>query len=344
MGVNLGAFFSPFVAGTLGERVGWHYGFASAGVGMCLGLAQFLLSGDRLGTAGLPQGKHRLDRGDWIQVALISVGMIPLVYAVLGAWTLAGPAWDALSPAGRLLAVAIAISALWFGANHLRGRKSAAPALLTREEWHRVAAIFILGFFVVFFWMGFEQAGGTMNLFADQLTDRNLGGWMIPASYFQAINPLGILAMGGGFAALWLRLDRSRFALPTPAKMALGLLFLASGFVVLAIAQARADLLGQVGPQWLFFVYVLHTIGELCLSPVGLSMVTKLAPARVAALMMGIWYLSNAAANYLAGTLEEMLKGSAIPLYWFLVASSFGAGFLLLVLTPFVKRLMHGRG
>jgi POT family proton-dependent oligopeptide transporter len=344
MGINLGAFFSPLIAGTLGEKIGWHYGFASAGVGMCLGLAQFVLGGDRLGNHGLPPGKARLDRSDWMHVVAISAAMIPLVYAAIGAWSWAGPAWHSLSAPLQLVLVAAVVAALWFGANHLRGKQSAAPRPLTREEWERIVAIFVLGFFVIFFWMGFEQAGGTMNLFADQQTERNLLGWVIPASYFQAINPLGIFVMGPAVAAIWLRVDQSRFALSTPAKMALGLWFLGSGFVVMALAQGRADVIGKVGPQWLFFVYVLHTIGELCLSPVGLSMVTKLAPARVAALMMGIWFVANAAANYLAGVLEELLKGTAIPLYWFLVATSFSAGVVLLALTPILKRLMHGKG
>jgi proton-dependent oligopeptide transporter, POT family len=344
MGVNLGAFFSPLVAGTLGEKVGWHYGFASAGVGMCLGLAQFVIGHDRLGAKGLPGGKTRLDRGDWTQVIVISAGMIPLVYGAMGAWAVVGPAWNSLGGLGQLAVAAIVVTALWFGGNHLHGRNSAAPEPLTREEWHRIVAILVMGLFVIFFWMGFEQAGGTMNLFADQQTDRSVFGWEIPASYFQAINPLAIFILGLPFAALWLRIDRTRFALPTPAKMALGLMILGLGFVVLGIAQSRADLVGKVGPQWLFFAYVLHTIGELCLSPVGLSMVTKLAPARVAALMMGIWYLANAAANYLAGILEGLLKGSSFPLYWFLVASSIGAGLVLLAITPLIKRMMHGKG
>ncbi|HSN20256.1 MAG TPA: peptide MFS transporter [Usitatibacter sp.] len=344
MGINLGAFFSPLVAGTLGEKVGWHYGFASAGVGMCLGLAQFVLGRDRLGSHGLPAGKTRLERADWTHVILIAASMIPLAYAVMGLWGIAGPAWRSLSGVEQLAVAALVVSALWFGANRLAGRKSAAQQPLTSEEWQRIVAIFVLGFFVVFFWMGFEQAGGTMNLFADQQTERRWLGWEIPASYFQAINPLGIFVMGPGIAAIWLRVDRSRFALSTPAKMALGLFFLGLGFVVMAAAQGRADAIGRVGPQWLFFVYVLHTIGELCLSPVGLSMVTKLAPARVAALMMGIWFVANAAANYLAGVLEELLKGTSIPLYGFLVATSFAAGLVLLALTPLLKRLMHGKG
>jgi POT family proton-dependent oligopeptide transporter len=290
-------------------------------------------------------GRTRLERRDWMHVILLSASMIPLVYAVIGFWSWAGPAWRSLSSLAQLATAAIVVAALWFGANRFTSREArASQAALTRDEWQRIAAIFILGFFVVFFWMGFEQAGGTMNLFADQQTQRNLFGWEIPASYFQAINPLGIFVMGPGIAAIWFRVDQSRFALSTPAKMALGLAFLGLGFVVMALAQGRADAIGKVGPQWLFFVYVLHTIGELCLSPVGLSMVTKLAPARVAALMMGIWFVANAAANYLAGILEELLKGSSMPLYWFLVGTSLSAAIVLLVLTPGIKYLMHGKG
>jgi proton-dependent oligopeptide transporter, POT family len=299
---------------------------------------------DRLGPNGLPAGKARLDRADWTHVVVISAAMIPLVYAVMGAWAVLGPAWNSLGGAGKFVVTALVVWGLWFGANHLAHRKSAAAEPLTREEWHRILAILVMGFFVIFFWMGFEQAGGTMNLFADQQTDRHFLGWEIPASYFQAINPLGIVLMGPGIAAMWFTIDRTRFRLPTPAKMAIGMVILGLGFIVLAIAQSRADVVGKVGPQWLFFVYLLHTIGELCLSPVGLSMVTKLAPARVAALMMGIWYLANAAANYLAGVLEALLKGSSFPLYWFLVGSSIGAGLVLLAITPLIKRMMHGKG
>ncbi len=348
MGVNLGAFLSPLVAGTLGERVGWHYGFASAGVGMCFGIAQFLYGQGKLGNAGFREGKDRLDRTDWIHIVAISLLAIPFVYAVMAAWGVIGPAWRPLPFAAKTAIVVAIIAVLWFGKNVIPGaaarqRTGIQSEPLTSEEWQRIAAILIMGFFVVFFWMGFEQAGGTMNLFADKQTDRHLWGWEIPASYFQAINPLGIVLMGPLIAAMWTRIDQSRFALPTPAKLAIGMMILGLGFIVLAIGQSRADAVGMVGPQWLFWVYLLHTLGELCLSPVGLSMVTKLAPARVAALMMGIWYLANAAANYLAGILEELLKGSSFPLYWFLVGSSIGAGIVLLAITPLLKKLMHGK-
>jgi POT family proton-dependent oligopeptide transporter len=344
MGVNLGAFLAPIVAGTLGETVGWHYGFAAAGVGMVFGIVQFIFGFDKLGTAGLPKGKTKLDSRDWIEVLVVSLAMIPLIYGIMGAWGFVGPAWDGLSSVGKFLAVVAIVAALWFGNKVFSGKKDTVQEPLTRDDWHRIFAIMILGFFVIFFWMGFEQAGGTMSLFADKQTDRHLMGWEIPASVFQAINPMGIVLLGPIVALIWTKLSRSRFAPSTPTKMALGMIILGLGFIVLAIAQGRAETLGKVGPQWLFFVYLLHTIGELCLSPVGLSMVTKLAPARVAALMMGVWYLANAIANKLAGSMEKILEGSDFPLYWFLVGSSVGAGVILLLITPLVKKLMHGRG
>ncbi|MEO8938003.1 MAG: peptide MFS transporter [Burkholderiaceae bacterium] len=342
MGVNLGAFLAPLVAGTLGEKYGWHYGFAAAGVGMLGGLTQFTLGQNKLGDAGLPPGKSRLDTSDWIHIFVIAAGMIPLVYLVIGAAATFGPSWRALGGIAQLLLVVVVGGALWF-AGRLRGPKEGVEPL-TREEWNRIIAIFIMGLFVVFFWMGFEQAGGTMSLFADKQTDRVVFGWEVPASYFQAINPLAIVALGPLLSMMWTRLDASRFAIPTPAKMGLGMIILGLGFIVLAIADSRAQTLGKIGPQWLVTVFVIHTVGELFLSPIGLSMVTKLAPMRLAAMLMGLWYTANALANYLAGSLEAMLTTTQIPLYWFLVGSSIGAGCVLLAITPLLKKLMGGRG
>jgi POT family proton-dependent oligopeptide transporter len=338
MGVNTGAFLAPLIAGTLGEKVGWHYGFAAAGVGMCCGLLQFVLGQKKLGNAGFIGDKTSLDKTDWLHILLISSGMIPLVLAVLSAWSMIGPVWSGFIFPVKMAIVLAIFAVLWFS-----NKPKANVEKLTTEEWHRIIAIFIMGFFVIFFWMGFEQAGGTLSLFADKQTDRHVAGWEIPTSYFQAINPLGIVLLGPIMAFIWTRNAQSRFSLPTPVKMAIGMIILGLGFVVMAIAQGKADVAGTVGPQWLFFVYLLHTIGELCLSPVGLSMVTKLAPARVGALMLGVWYLANAAANTLAGFLEEILKGSSFPLFGFLVVSSIGAGIVLLMITPLLKKLMHGK-
>jgi proton-dependent oligopeptide transporter, POT family len=339
MGVNLGAFLSPLIAGTLGEKVGWHWGFASAGVGMCLGLLQFVIGQNKLEGQGFPPGKDRLDRSDWLHIAIIPLLAIPFIYLVIGAWQLVG---SSFGPAGRFVGVVVAIALLWYFGRSKAPKGTVEP--LTREEWMRIAAIFIMGIFVVFFWMGFEQAGGTMNLFADKQTDRTIFGWEMPASYFQSINPLAIVALGPLLSMFWTRIDSSRFAIPTPAKMGLGMIILGLGFIVLAIADGRAQSVGKVGPEWLFVVYLIHTVGELFLSPIGLSMVTKLSPMRLAAMLMGVWYMANFAANLLAGSLEAMLQSTQIPLYWFLVGSSVGAGVILLAITPLLKKLMGGRG
>jgi POT family proton-dependent oligopeptide transporter len=342
MGINLGAFFSPLVAGTLGERLGWHWGFASAGIGMAIGLVTLLNWQHLLGDAGLPAGQQRLTRDDWRRIAAVVAASVFGVAAIVasGAWMWEGLA--ALSPLAKLLLGLLAAAAALVLPGRRNRRHSKPP--MSRADRDAILAICIVAFFVVFFWMGFEQAGGTMNLFADNQTDRRLGSFDIPASWFQSINPLLIVLLAPLFSIAWTRLDASPHALSDTAKQALGMMVLGLGFVLLAIAQDRADRYGSVGPQWLAGVYALHTVGELMLSPVGLAMVSKLAPARFAGLLMGVWLLSSAVANYLSGTLESLLKGSGIPLYWFLVGSSFGAGLALLALTPWLKRLMHGRG
>jgi POT family proton-dependent oligopeptide transporter len=164
----------------------------------------------------------------------------------------------------------------------------------------------------------------------------------MPASYFQAANPLFILLLGPLFAAAWLWLDRSRFAPSGVVKQGIGMIVLGLGFVVLAIADAHAGAVDRVSPLWLLAVYLLNTMGELCLSPIGLSLVTKLAPAQLASLLMGVWFTAMGLANYFAGTLEALLAGTGIPLYWFLVGSSIGAGLVLLLISPLLNRWMHG--
>ena len=336
MGINLGAFVAPLVAGWLGERVDWRLGFGSAAVGMAIGLIQFTAWQGRLGTTGLPPGREapaRLLPRDWLHVAALSLGAIPFVYAVLAALAAAGSAW-ALVP----LQVKVALPFVLIGALLYRAARAGG-----RQDLERVLSIVVLGMFNVFFWMGFEQAGGTMNLFADKLTDRVVFGWQMPASYFQAVNPMSILVLAPVLSAFWTRLDSTPRALSSPTKMAIGLIILGLGFVVMQVAQQRADVLGTVGPLWLFSVYVVHTIGELCISPVGLSMITRVAPEKMVGLMMGVWFGSFGVANYLAGRLESLLKGSGMPLYQFLATNAIGAGIVLLLTVPLLKRWMHGR-
>jgi POT family proton-dependent oligopeptide transporter len=343
MGINLGAFFSPLVCGSLGENVGWHYGFSAAGVGMVIGLIVFVFGQKLLGKAGFPPDidNPTSDTGlrgkDWGHIGAWIGASILIVYAVINGWQYVGPVFDAIPPSVKLIAGVLLVLGTMGG---LVG----SAAKDGTEAWQRTAVVIILAVFVVFFWMGFEQAGGTMTLFADEQTDRHLGGWEIPASWFQSINPLAIVCLAPVFSVFWLKLDQSRFALSTPAKMAIGMIILGLGFVVMFIAQGIATRTGTVGPLWLALVYLIHTIGELCLSPIGLSMVTKLSVPRMASLMMGVWFVSSAVANYLAGRLEELVTHYDLPVFAFLIASSIGAGVVLLALTPLLKKWMHGRG
>ncbi len=334
MGINLGAFMAPLVAGTLGQTVGWDWGFASAGVGMAFGLLQFWLGRARLGTAGFPPGQSALTGRDGLHILAIAGGAIAFLAAMFAVWPALAPLWAGVPLVARVLVPLALIG--WL----LRDVQRHEGGVATQ----RVLAILVLCAFVIAFWTGFEQAGGTMSLFADHQTDRHLFGWEIPAAWFQSVNPLTILLLAPVFSWFWNRLDTSRFALSTPAKMAVGMIILGLGFALLYVAQQRADLLGVVGPQWLVGVYVLHTMGELCLSPIGLSMVTKLAPVRLAALLMGVWFIANGVAGYLAGILESLLTNSGLPLFAVLMGSSIGAGLLLLLLTPILKGWMHGRG
>lgn len=347
MGVNTGALLAPLVCSTLGEKVGWHYGFASAGVGMVLGVLVFSYGQNMLGVLGFPPGRKvdansKLTGKDWGTIAITSLAMVALVYCVIQGWYLINPGQFGISAFSASL-IALFIIACVMLVKYFAVDKSGAEAL-TKIEIHRIIAILIMALFVIFFWMGFEQAGGTMNLFADKQTDRVMFGWEIPSGWFQSLNPVFIVLLGPLFAAFWLWLNTSRYKLSTPAKLGYGMIILGLGFILLAIAQTRAEAIGQVGMSWLVLVYLFHTMGELCLSPVGLSMVTKLAPVRMVSLMMGVWYLANFVANKAAGSLESLLNGSGIPLYWFLVGSSIGTGVLLVLVAPLIKKLMHGTG
>ncbi|MEE9303174.1 MAG: peptide MFS transporter [Thiotrichaceae bacterium] len=336
MGINLGAFLSPLVCGTLGEMFGWHYGFAAAGVGMLLGLLIFLY-GQHLLTPVNTAQTQIINRTDWVVIATLSTLSCLAVWTVVTLFPLLHREWDELGQLAQLILTLAMLAGLMAVLTRGWNRFSS----LQKIERDRVIAILILGMFVIFFWMGFEQAGGTLNLFADKATDRNVFDWQIPASYFQSLNPLLILLLAPLFSMLWIRLDRSRFALSIPVKMGLGMIVLGVGFVVMAMAQSHADQIGKVSPGWLVLVYLLHTIGELLLSPIGLSMVTKLAAAKIVSMMMGIWFGFMAIASYLAGRLESLIQHWDIPLYWFLVISSCGAGLLLILISPWLGRLMH---
>jgi POT family proton-dependent oligopeptide transporter len=212
------------------------------------------------------------------------------------------------------------------------------------EQWSRVSAILIFTIANIFFWSGFEQAGGTFNLFAAEETNRVVFGYEIAASLFQSVNALAIFIFAPLFASLWVTLAARNMNPSTPAKFGLGLTLLAVGFIVMSFASFAAEGDALISPLWLIGVYVLHTFGELCISPIGLSMVTKLAPPKIVSVMMGLWFASMALANYLAGIMESLLHSIApdMNLFVFLTISSAVGAALLFALTPLLRKLMRG--
>jgi POT family proton-dependent oligopeptide transporter len=331
MGINLGAFLAPLVCGYLGQRVGWHYGFMAAGFGMVLGLLTYLWGRDKylpgIGLTRKQSDANAAARGAEGLVAHENINAAPgiagaaiglvLAFLLHGGWL------------GYMFGVIIgaAVGTTTFGTKG--------------EERNRVLAIFIVAFFVVFFWMAFEQAGSSMNLFADRHTNLSIGSFTFPSSWFQAVNPLFILVFAPLFASLWIKLGRRGKEPSTPFKMVIGLVLLGTGFLFMVGAGHFADTGIKVSAIWLTMAYAFHTWGELSLSPVGLSYVTKIAPVRFASLLMGVWFLANAAANKLGGFLASQTENisSLAKFYMIPVATSFGAAFLLLLLVPMLKRL-----
>ena len=349
MGINLGAFLAIFGAG-YAEKLyadganpnGWNVGFVIAGVAMVLSLIVFQLGQRWLGTAGFPPGREvtadsRLVGRDWVAILLWSAGLSAVAVGFVFLWTIGlGPLVAAIPGIVKML-IGIALLVLACGGFAATNRDN------TREEWERVGAIVVLSIFVIFFWVGFEQAGGTMNLFAYEETDRHVFGWEVPATWFQGVNPLMIILLAPLFSMVWTWNDKQRLGLSTPAKMGVGMIVLGLGFVVMYFGQQVADDQGQAGIMWLVMVYMLHTMGELCLSPIGLSMVTKLSPTRRVSLMMGVWFACTAVADYLSGRLESICHQYGIGLWTTLIVLSFGAGVVLLAVTPLLKKWMHGR-
>jgi POT family proton-dependent oligopeptide transporter len=222
-------------------------------------------------------------------------------------------------------------------------RSGGKHAPLTPDEVDRLRVIFMLFVFVVLFWAAFEQAGGLMNIYAEEKTDRMLGAFEVPTGWFQSLNPLFIVLLAPVFSAIWGKLGKAGRNPSTPRKMVLGLVLTGIGFLAMVAAALESAGGGKAAMSWLVIAYFFHTTGELCISPVGLSMVTKLAPLRLASLMMGVWFLVNFVANWLAGiigsfaeTLGELaiFGGLAITLFVFAV--------VLWLLSGTLVRWMHG--
>lgn len=327
IGINIGAFIAPLLIGYVGETINWHYGFSLAALGMFIGLFHFALNQSQIVSDDLTKTSFLLTSKDWKTVIGISILNIPIVLAVLKIHHLMGEYQN-------LIMLMLLLIGLYF----IFKKRNAILSIPT-QEFKSIIYIAVLSLFVIFFWMGFEQAGGTLTLFASDRIDRNIGEVLIPASSFQSINPLIIIFLGPFLASFWMRVDKSKYQISTSRKMSLGLILLGLGFLLLAIINYSFDV--KINLWWLVAVYFLHTLGELCLSPIGLSMVSKVSPKKLLSLMMGFWFLSSAIANYVAGRLPALLSYFDMDLFFFLTLSSLFAGFILFFMAPFLERLIY---
>jgi len=344
MGINLGAAIGPLICSTLGEseRFGWHYGFGAAGVGMLFGLIQFRLSSHRLGEAGREPSLDRTNTEDQKKIrngGRIIIAALLLIVVLLFLFLSETVSLDPQVVAEQTSYFIAALATLYFISLFLFGG-------LTLIEKKRLVVIIILFLAATMFWAGFEQAGSSLNLFAERYTDRMIGSFEIPAGWFQTLNPAFIIILAPVYSAMWVALARRHLNPSTPVKFALGLIVLGLGFAIM-IGAAKLVIRGnQVLPTWLFFTYLMHTMGELALSPVGLSATTKLAPKRYVGQMMGIWFLAASFGNILAGLLAGEFNAESLNdmpgLYLQIVLTTAGSGLLLLLFAKPVRRLMGG--
>ena len=325
VGINLGAFLAPLIVGYVGETINWHYGFAIAGFGMLAGLIQFYLGQNKIIKEDISSQSKKLNPADWGIITLVSVINLPLILVILELNQIINDFFF------EILAILIILIFFYF----ITKKKQ---LLTVKKDIKRIAYIGILSIFVIFFWVGFEQAGGSLTLFANNSVDRNFLGFVIPASFFQSINPLIIILIGPMIANFWLSVDRSKNKINTSQKMGLGLLLLASGFFLIMLVNNSSET--SISLWWLVGVYFLHTMGELCLSPIGLSMVSKVSPKKIASLMMGFWFLSSAVANFTAGKLPAILESNNLDLFTFLSVSSLVAGLVLIFISSFMEKLI----
>jgi proton-dependent oligopeptide transporter, POT family len=307
MGINLGAFIAPLVTGTIGEGYGFRLGFLAAGVAMSLGLIQYQMTRGHLMGAGAepapssPEAQAKGWKMLWVGLAISAALVVAALAGVLPVdiQVLAGAAGIFIV----LLALAFFAYVLLFGG-------------LTIGEKKRTLVIMVFFVAAALFWSGFEQAATTFNLFARDYTDRTLLGGLFesgmhPASWYQSINPLFIIVLSPVFAWIWVSLGRRNMDPSSPMKFSLGLFQLGLGFIVLMFASKLA-VDQQVAPSWLLITYLLHTTGELCLSPIGLSNVTSLAPKRYVGQMMGTWFMGAALGNLFAGLIGGHVGGADI--------------------------------
>jgi len=337
MGINLGAFAAPLVTGYLAQSASWkaqltawgfnpvhswHWGFAAAGVGMALGLVVYVVQGHRLAHVGAAPAPDSDGSRPWGRLGLVVLGSAALIAAMKASDTY---------PAIVYALFALQIAAIIFF------------ALRPDQDSKRMAAILVFFFAAEIFWAIFEQTGSTISLFADRLTRNEIFGSAFPSSWWQSVNSIWVITLAPIFAVLWISLGSKQPS--SPMKFVLGLLCVALSFALM-VPAAKLTAEGKIGPMWLISLFFLQTCGEMLLSPVGLSTMTKLAPARLLGLVMGIWFLAAALGNKLAGVLAgEFKSDNPAQLADFFLHQALivgGCTLALLALVPWVKKLMGG--
>jgi POT family proton-dependent oligopeptide transporter len=339
MGINLGSFLGSTLVPLLAHAYGWNIGFGAPALGMLFGLIQFSATRHLLGQAGVEPGIRNVTesstRKAWMAVVILTAAFVgTAVAAILGYVHIDA---NALLTRSFWAMVAFAVGyfvyLLFF-------------AGLDSVERKRVFVMIALFIACAMFWAGYEQTGASLNLFADRYTDRNIFGWEMPAGVMQNINPLFIIIFAPVLAALWIHLGKRNMDLSSPAKFAFGLVFMGIGFLVLFFASQYVVAGEKVLPTWLVFTFLFHTFGELCLSPVGLSSMSKLAPTRFVGQALGVWFLATAIGNNMAGQIAgefdatnvAAMPGQYLHIFWWGIIG----GAVMFALVPFTRKLMGG--
>lgn len=340
MGINLGAFAATIVCVWLGEEYGWGYGFGAAGIGMVLGLLTFIYGRPYYLGKGEPKEPEKLNKKVFgikteHLIYLLSIFSTAVIWQMVQRHNIV----EGILVVGIIFSF---IAIIYFAYSQ--------PDKVVRD---RLMALLILIIFTIFFWALFEQAYSSLNLFADRVIDLNIFGMEMKAGYFLSLNSLFIITLAPVFAWLWIKMGR--YNPNTAVKFSLALLLVGLGFGSLVLGINFSDA-GKVAAIFLVITYLFHTMGELCLSPVGLSAVTKLSPGKIVGFMMGVWFLATAASEYLAVVLAKIAsidsvgkvvdldqaKTAYLNLFELLFIIGVASGLLLLILSPIIKKLMHG--
>ncbi len=345
MGINIGAFTATLLCGYLGETLGWSWGFGAAGVGMLIGLATFISGQRHLQGHAEPPDPKRLQAPTRLWLSREKLIYAGALLGILVVWRML-QFHGAVQGALNLLSLLVLAGLAWFLATRCN-----------RVERHRMIALIVLTLSSVVFWSLFEQAAASMTLFADRVMDRRIFGLELTAAQFGSLNSLFIFIFAPLFAWLWTALGRRGLEPGTPVKFALGTLQAGLGFGALVYGASHPDSAGLVAGYWMVLAYLLHTTGELCLSPVGLSAVTRLSVPSIVGVMMGAWFLATAYSEMLAAQIARIAAVESVPgealdtaaalatysgLFTNLLHVGLAVGVVLLLISPLLRRLMHG--